>query len=70
MPTDAWFRTPGLECLGASPDNKFELFDGEEEVCSMPLTELAVDEGPHNMDGMLLHARHGSENVGQLMRET
>jgi hypothetical protein len=29
----------------------------------MPLTGLTVDEGPHNMDGMLLHARHGSENV-------
>jgi hypothetical protein len=24
---------------------------------------LTVDEGPHNMDGMLLHARYGSENV-------
>ena len=29
----------------------------------MPLTGLTVDEGPHNMDGMLLHARYGSENV-------
>ena len=24
---------------------------------------LTVDEGPHNMDGMLLHARYGFENV-------
>ena len=29
----------------------------------MPLTGLTVDERPHNMDGMLLHARYGSENV-------
>ena len=29
----------------------------------MPLTELAVDDGPHNMDGLLLHARDGSERV-------
>jgi hypothetical protein len=29
----------------------------------MPLTELAVDEGPHNMDGLLLHAWEGSERV-------
>jgi hypothetical protein len=29
----------------------------------MPLTGLAVDEGPHNMDGLLLHARDGSERV-------
>ena len=29
----------------------------------MPLTALAVDEGPHNMDGLLLHARDGSESV-------
>ncbi len=29
----------------------------------MPLTALAVDEGPHNMDGLLLHGRDGSENV-------
>jgi hypothetical protein len=29
----------------------------------MPLTGLAVDEGPHNMDGLLLHAREGSESV-------
>ena len=30
----------------------------------MPLTGLAVDEGPHNMDGLLLHAWEGSERVG------
>jgi hypothetical protein len=29
----------------------------------MPLTGLTVDETLHNMDGMLLHARDGSENV-------
>jgi hypothetical protein len=29
----------------------------------MSLTELAVDEGPHNMDGLLLHARDGSQRV-------
>jgi len=29
----------------------------------MPLTALAVDEGPHNMDGLLLHASEGSERV-------
>ena len=29
----------------------------------MPLTGLAVDNGPHNMDGLLLHARDGSERV-------
>jgi hypothetical protein len=29
----------------------------------MPLTGLAVDEGPHNMDGLLLHASEGSKQV-------
>ena len=29
----------------------------------MALTQIAVDGGPHNMDGLLLHARDGSENV-------
>lgn len=29
----------------------------------MLLTQLAVDEGPHNMDGLLLHARDGSERL-------
>ena len=29
----------------------------------MSLTELTVDEGPHNMDGLLLHARDGSQRV-------
>jgi hypothetical protein len=29
----------------------------------MPLTEIAVDDGPHTMDGLLLHARDGSEKV-------
>lgn len=29
----------------------------------MPLTGLTIDEGPHNMDGMLLHARHGTDPV-------
>ena len=29
----------------------------------MPLTQLAVDEGSHNMDGLRLHARDGSESV-------
>ena len=29
----------------------------------MPLTGLAVDAGPHNMDGLLLHAWDGPERV-------
>jgi hypothetical protein len=29
----------------------------------MPLTGLTVHETPHNMDGMVLHARGGSEYV-------
>ena len=29
----------------------------------MPLTGLTVDDGPHNMDGLLPHARDGSERV-------
>jgi hypothetical protein len=29
----------------------------------MPLTEIAVDDGPHNMDGLLLHTWDGSERV-------
>jgi hypothetical protein len=29
----------------------------------MPLTEIAVDDGPHTMDGLLLHACDGSEKV-------
>lgn len=29
----------------------------------MPLTELTVDDGPHNSDGLLLHAWDGSERV-------
>jgi hypothetical protein len=29
----------------------------------MPLTGLAVDEGPHNMDGLLLHGWEGFERV-------
>jgi hypothetical protein len=29
----------------------------------MPLTGLAVDEGPHKMDGLLLHAWEGPERV-------
>src|SRR5437588_4130152 len=29
----------------------------------MPLTKIAVDDGPHNMDGLLLHAWDGSERV-------
>jgi hypothetical protein len=29
----------------------------------MPLTELAVDDGPHSMDGLLLHAWEGSVRV-------
>jgi hypothetical protein len=29
----------------------------------MPLTGLTIDEGPHNMDGMLLHAQHDAEPV-------
>lgn len=29
----------------------------------MPLTGLSVDDGPHNMDGLLLHAWDGSERV-------
>jgi hypothetical protein len=34
----------------------------------MPLTEIAVDEGPHNMDGLLLHAWDGSERVEFISR--
>jgi len=29
----------------------------------MPLTGLAVDDGPHTSDGLLLHAWDGSERV-------
>jgi hypothetical protein len=29
----------------------------------MPLTGLTVDDGPHNSDGLLLHAWDGSERV-------
>jgi hypothetical protein len=29
----------------------------------MPLTEIEIDETPHNMDGLLLHGRDGSERV-------
>ena len=29
----------------------------------MPLTRLTVDEGPHNNDGLLLHAWDGTEKV-------
>jgi hypothetical protein len=29
----------------------------------MPLTQLTVDEGPHNNDGLLLHAWDGTEKV-------
>jgi hypothetical protein len=29
----------------------------------MPLTGFAVDEGPHNMDGLLLHGWEGPERV-------
>ena len=29
----------------------------------MPLTEIAVDDGPHNMDGLLLHGWEGPERV-------
>jgi hypothetical protein len=29
----------------------------------MPLTALAVDEGPHNMDGLLLHGWDGPQRV-------
>ena len=29
----------------------------------MPLTEIEVDETPHNMDRLLLHGRDGSERV-------
>jgi hypothetical protein len=29
----------------------------------MPLTRLSVDEGPHNSDGLLLHAWDGEEKV-------
>ena len=29
----------------------------------MPLTEIAVDDGPHTMDGLVLHAWDGSEKV-------
>jgi hypothetical protein len=29
----------------------------------MPVTALTIDESPHNMDGMLLHAQHDAEPV-------
>ncbi len=29
----------------------------------MPLTAFAVDEGPHSMDGLLLHAWEGPQRV-------
>lgn len=29
----------------------------------MPMTGFAVDEGPHSMDGLLLHAWEGSDRV-------
>ena len=29
----------------------------------MPLTPFVVDEGPHNMDGLRLHAEDGSQKV-------
>jgi len=29
----------------------------------MPLTQFSVDDGPHNMDGLRLFARDGSERV-------
>jgi hypothetical protein len=29
----------------------------------MPLTQFAVDDGPHNSDGLLLHGCDGSEQV-------
>jgi hypothetical protein len=29
----------------------------------MPLTEIKVDESPHNMDGLLLHGRDGAGRV-------
>jgi hypothetical protein len=29
----------------------------------VPLTEIAVDDGPHTMDGLVLHAWDGSEKV-------
>jgi hypothetical protein len=34
-----------------------------QQVSPMSLTALTVDEGPHNMDGLLLHAWDGSERV-------
>lgn len=43
--------------------NRAPTVDSEQEVFPTLLTGLAVDEGPHSMDGMLLHARHESENV-------
>lgn len=33
----------------------------------MPLTGLAVDEGPHNMDRLLLHAWEGPERAEAFM---
>ena len=33
------------------------LIDDERAGFLMSLTGLAVDDGPHNMDGLLLHAR-------------
>ena len=37
--------------------------EASEEDSSMPLTGLAVDEGPHSMDGLLLHGWEGPERV-------
>jgi hypothetical protein len=39
------------------------MFDNRTEGSTMPLTEIEVDETPHNMDGLLLHGWDGSERV-------
>jgi hypothetical protein len=37
--------------------------DAQEENFLMPLKGLAADDGPHNMDGLLLHASDGSQKI-------
>jgi hypothetical protein len=52
----------------SSPDNAGDRISKEHLTPSgrkphMPLTRLTVDEGPHNNDGLLLHAWDGTEKV-------
>ena len=36
----------------------------------MPFTEFAVDDGPHSMDGLLLHARDGGSDRRSIHKQT